>query len=248
MKINVKKLKDFISRVHLKGINDKCVINFDKDGMIVQVKNVQGTVGVRGFLKKEAIKDYQEIGKIGIMSLDLFMIGLGAFSDKDEVEITFERDGKDNFYSRVTINNDKKDEFSYMLCLVNSLTESDLSKVNEIPFEEEVELPIDKLKQATGFGNSISAEKMTLNGSSNIIILDNTNGMGTNLKVSITLEKELKNDYSIRIPNSIFKMIESINSNIKAKLHTDDNVPFIYTNNDGDNEFTFVIAKKSLED
>lgn len=83
IKIEKKILVKFLDRIHMSGTQaiEELVLDFDKDGLKVNADSPPQLAKVMGWLKKESFKEYEEIKKIGINQLDIFIKVLNRFDN-----------------------------------------------------------------------------------------------------------------------------------------------------------------------
>ena len=85
MKIDVKILQDYLKKVSLNATIPTLNLDFEVKGVTTQVSDIGNQCMTKGILKKDAFKEYVEIGEIFIKSAKFFIDILGTF--KGEVDI-----------------------------------------------------------------------------------------------------------------------------------------------------------------
>lgn len=245
MKIKIETLKNFIDSVYLGGTNNKAIFNFTSDGLRIDVRNEANVVGVRALLEKEKIEDYQEISEVAFVNLGKLSKIIGDFF-QDNVELTFVKDDKEKNYVSMTISD--KNKYTHTLALIDSLEKFDLSKVGDIPFEDEITIPESVLSEALSAVGTLEAEKITLNVSEKrfVCLVESPDG-NLQLEVPTELKNKVKGTYSIMLGKYFFEIIKVLKGDVKVRLHSDDSVPMVLFNKNDDGDFTYAIAKRSVD-
>lgn len=240
MKIKTEEFKKFINKANLGGLMNSFIFKFEEDGIKIDVRNEANTTSVSGFLSKDIIENYEAIGKVAIKKVDVLKSTLNFFSN-EYVNIEITKD-KDDEFSQLVITSNKQ-KYKHLLSLIDSVEDFTKIKFEKIPFDDEVNVDSKLLKDTLKVVSSVDASSMKIKAFDKIFetIIGSD---GIEFSNSMDLETSLKEKYNFTLPQHFFEIIKNVSDKIQMKIHTDDNVPVVITNNEENSKFIFAIAKR----
>lgn len=234
MKIKSTLLKNFISRIYLDGVIEKCLIDFGKEGMKVELKNPSGVLAMVGFLPKDKFEEYKELGVVPIGNLDMLSKKLAFFND----DIVIVKEQEEDGIERLVLKGNTTHK--HMLSEIDSFDSFEIeNKIDGIEFDEEIDIDVNIFKDTIKCAGIYEANRMTLELSKKEI--KTIIGKRYLSEETAELEKELKNEYSFILPIYIFKIMKELKTKTNFKIATAEGNPVIMKNNEDGVEFTYIL-------
>jgi hypothetical protein len=245
MKIKTEIFNYFLKCIAIGKTNNKVILNFTEEGLRVDVRNEANVVGVRAFLSKDKFEKYKPIGEVGITNLSKLRLILFNYF-KEEVELIFKKDNKNKDYYEIIIQGDNK--YTHTLAILNLLDKFDLSKIYNIPFEEEINIEDNKFDKILPSTSTLEAERLILNVKDDkFISLVESPFCNLQLEVPTELKNKVKGNYSILLGKYFFEIIKVLKGDVKVRLHSDDGVPLVLFNDNEFGSYIYAVAKRSIE-
>lgn len=230
-------MEKFVKRIYLEGVVGKCIFNFGKNGLEIQMKNSSNTIGIVGTIKKESFEDYKEIGELTLANIDTLANMFSFFSDDMEIIPEYNDDKKEVVRVMFKATNN---EYSHMVSLADSVEKHDLiNSIKNIEFDEEFETELDLFKTALKQQSILDADGMKIEIDKDVIscLMGENNISRTKGK----LETPLKNVYSLKFGVYIIKVMKALETKTKIKISQNPDMPLIIENNEDGVEFKYVL-------
>lgn len=237
MKLKAKLMEKFVKRIYLDGVVSKCIFNFGKDGLEIQMKNGSNTIGIVGIINKEIFEDYKELGEVTFANIDALANMFPFFNDDMEIIPEYDNDNKEIVRVMFKAPNN---EYSHMVSLSDSVEKYNLiNSIKTIEYDEEFETELEIFKIALRQQTILDTESMKIEIEKDIIscLMGENNVSRTKGK----LEQPLKNSYSLKFGIYIIKVMKALETKTKIKISQNVDMPIIIENNEDGVEFKYVL-------
>lgn len=231
IKIDAKKLKEYLEKVTLKGIISEFVLEFTEEGIVVNNKTPEGGNAVISLLKREVFTEYESMNKkFGIKNSDKVVNVLSTFSG------TVNIDAQENL---LTFYNKSKSA-SFVLAKPEFMTDTVLDKIPEAfeKFDEGFTLDsmyfTNALKNTSILGSDVMDIKLRGN-ELNIQVGENNFD-----KITEKVNIEYK-DVKVRFQNTMKVVIPCLTSSVNFSV-LEDNAPARFICKTDDFVIKFIVA------
>lgn len=237
IKIDSKKLKDYVEKATLKGMIKEFVIEFTNDGLVVNCKTPDGVNAVLSQLKREVFTEYDLTeGKFGIKDSSKLVSILNTFDGNVNIDIN---------ENLLTIY-DKNKSASLVLAKPEFLTDTVISQVPEA---------FDKFDNGVKINSSIftnTVKNMGIIGSDLIKLNVKDNKLNIKVgdenfdKIEETIDCEYK-DVKATYQNSLKIVVPCISDTVNMSL-LDNDAPIQLTSKTEDYTIRFIAGPASVDE
>jgi len=234
LKIKKKKFSDFVNKIMMDGTQQisEVLFNFDEPGLKMSYMNKSGHSQIKALLKRDAFKEYEALGNVGLSNLNIFKKVVDRFSDI----ITIEKEGN--------LLNMKEGGKSVGVELTDEkYLQGEGKTVSDEKFSEKAEMPANKLKEVFDDVKLNKDCELLMETGEGKLIFTNTGQYKFRTEVNAP---ECKGGVKIKFGQPLLDALSKISENLTVLLEKDFPVK-VYELND-DMNIEYLVAPKVEEE
>ena len=233
MKIQANDLVNFLEKTSLKGNINTAVLEFNAQGLKVQVQT-SNIAFVKGELKKEVFKEYEAIGQVGIKNVQMFNALLKRYGS-NIVSLK-----KENNVLKII---SETGSTFYVLCEPEMVDNYIDKEITLEKLDKGFEIDSAKLSSIKTAGDILKVNEILIEIKENKLVMTTSNDIGDKITEEVAVEyKDVKGKYG----ELLQKIIEVISGKVKISLDVE--YPIKVSENKESYSIEYIVAPMVTEE